>query len=216
MTNDQTENSPQVAGNDEHNLGRAIAILTWLGSSWRARALPKAIRKKISNKLFWVQFMLRHVQMLESTQDPLFRLNLPCGEDLLHGGIWVVEFFPPSYASNLFEALSNNGWNKPSGLGMTGHNSAERIAQARERSGFLWTDLATIASADSLHGINPIREEMPEEFSTIDVSAVQIGPSLTAIVATSQLANLEQPPWARSGLPATIQGLLGITFFIHQ
>jgi hypothetical protein len=161
-------------------------LLTWLLTSWRRELLPWRLRYRLNNvRNFFSAF--NHYQRLkvEPLDDPMENLIVPADEDVTQGGIWVMEFFPPSFYSKLTDALKKNGWDKPSLMyGVDGTTNAEQITLARRKHGSMWTLLGAVLDPRSHYfGIDAKRELLPEEFDLIQLTAVQVGQSLTAVTA---------------------------------
>ena len=127
---------------------------------------------------------------VRALDDPLHNLVVPTDEEVTQGGIWVVEFFPPSMYSNLHTALQRNGWDEPKQLHALDGTNAERVTRARRGSGFEWSRIGTVVDPKSRFFVpDSKREVLPEEFSLVDLTAVQLGQSLTAIVAFIRLSD---------------------------
>ncbi|OZE32171.1 hypothetical protein CH278_15205 [Rhodococcus sp. 05-2254-5] len=121
--------------------------------------------------------------------DPLDNLLIPSDEQVTQGGMWVVEFFPPSLYSDLHDALDANRWDENNHLRAIDGTNSERVTQARRGQKFGWTKIGTIANPGSGYFLIDKQEHLPDEFSLIEVTAVHIGPSLTAVVAFIQLSD---------------------------
>lgn len=94
----------------------------------------------------------------------------------------MVEFFPPSLYENLKRSLRKTSWGGIHDF-LEGP-SAERIEQGRRRSGWHWSQIGSISDpAGGFSALNGTPERLPEEFAWVEVNALQLGTSLTAVVA---------------------------------
>lgn len=165
-------------------------FLRWLLSSWRRRLIPWRLRYRLNNGLnFFMAFDHYERLKVKDKTDPLHNLIVPADEAVTQGGIWVAEFFPPSYYSTLLEALSANGWDERNHLRPIDGTNAEQVTQARRGRGFAWSRFGTVANPDSPYLVfDAKREVLPEEFDLIELTAVQLGTSLTSVVACVRLS----------------------------
>ncbi len=159
-------------------------FLMWMLTSWRRRLLPWRLRYRLINGInFLIAF--EHYERLKvmPRDDPIENLIVPLDETLTQGGVWVVEFFPPSYYSQLLKALNANGWDEQNRLLDLYGTNAERVTRARHGRGFGWSRLGMVASPDSPHlPFGAKREVLPDEFDLVELTAVQLGRSITAVV----------------------------------
>nr|WP_179278425.1 hypothetical protein [Rhodococcus sp. 06-418-1B] len=167
-------------------------ILIWLQTSWRRRVLPWRLRHRLNNGLnFLLAFDQYRREKVKPLDDPLDNLLVPPDEQVAQGGMWVVEFFPPSYYSELREALDANGWDARNHLRAIDGTNSEQVTRARRGQEFGWSKIGTVADPDSRYLLfGAKRENLPDEFSLIELTAVQIGRSLTAVVAFIRLSDL--------------------------
>lgn len=168
--------------------------LIWLQSSWRREILPWRLRHQLNKG---VNFLLafNHYERLKVSplDDPIDNLLIPTGEQVTQGGMWVIEFFPPSFYSELRNALDKNGWDEQGPLRALDGTNSELITRGRREQRFSWSKIGTIAPPDSRYLIaGGKRENLPEEFSLIDLTSIQLGHSLTAIVAFILLSDQGQ------------------------
>ncbi|ONH61397.1 hypothetical protein CcI49_07440 [Frankia sp. CcI49] len=125
---------------------------------------------------------------IEQRTDRLRNLIVPADEEVSQGGIWVVEFFPPSLYDDLLRALKKNGWGDSKFMGSIDGSNAEQVERARRGNGFLWSRLGAVANPNSPYLVDAEREVLPSEFELIELTGVQIGTSLTAVVAFIRLS----------------------------
>lgn len=160
-------------------------------SSWPRRVIPGAARAWISALSNWLyQFNVHDrnkAQRLDLLHDNLF---VPEDEHVHRSGIWLVELFPPSELASLERALKKNGWNEHRPFSVFNEDNIGELARARSREGVFWWDVINLASRKN-GGFNPyaIREELPADFEYIELKALQVGPSLTAVIAEFHLAD---------------------------
>ena len=111
-------------------------------------------------------------------------LIVPPGESVTQGGIWVVEFFPPSHYSAFHEALQKNGWDKENQPGLNIRNDCRAGHGCTSRQRILLVAYRDRGqSRYQIHGRRRKREKLPGEFALVELTAVQLGRSLTAVVA---------------------------------
>lgn len=167
-------------------------LLTWLLSGWRRQLWPWRVRR-IFNKGLNFMLSFDHYERLkvELLDDPMENLIVPEGEELEQGGIWVIDFFPPSHYTSLNDSLRKNGWDKEGYSTRLYGTNAEQIARARRGVGSSWSRLGTVTNPDSrFSAFEAKRETLPKEFSLIELTAVQVGRSLTAVIAFVRLSDV--------------------------
>jgi hypothetical protein len=165
-------------------------LLWWLLTSWRRKLLPWQLRSPVAHGLNFLSAFDHYERLkVESLDDPLDNLIVPKNEELTQGAIWVVEFFPPSLFSQLHRALEKNGWDKPKQLYDVEGSNAERVTRARRGRGFTWSRVGAVAHPKSGYSaIDTMREALPDEFGLIQLTAVQLGQSVTAVTAFFRLS----------------------------
>jgi len=169
-------------------------FLDWLAKGTQGRPRLYRIRVALFGGINFLMAFEHHARLkVEPLDDPMENLVLPSGERIIQGGLWVVDFFPPSHYSNLLESLDKSGWDRKSvTLGADGTN-AEQVTHARQGDGFSWRRMGYVARPNSGYlGLNQKVEDLPKEFDLIEVSAVQVGRGLTAIIAFVRLSDFGQ------------------------
>lgn len=180
---------------------RLFDLVPEIGTKWRwydipyrlfslcLRYLPRCIlppvgrRVLISGINFLLAFNQHERNKVESRDDPRENLILPEHAKLRQGGLWTIELFPPSKYRALEESLRKNGWEQSILIGFDETN-IESVQRARQGQGASWSKLVTIATAEANYvGREIKREELPQEFEFIELTAVQVGAGLTAVVA---------------------------------
>lgn len=115
--------------------------------------------------------------------DPNYSLLIPEGESVTQGGLWVVEFFPPSLYAELERQLKSNGWDKGARRWRSDSN-VEMVAKGRTGQGWLWSRIGDVSNPLPKAGpIGALGKPLPDDFRAVELSAVQIGESITAVVA---------------------------------
>lgn len=160
-------------------------LLFSLQNSWRRKIFPRSWLRRLNRALnFFVVF--EEYDRWEATprDEPMDNLIIPATEEVNQGGLWIIEFFPPSYSTMLTRALQKNGWGKHDYFRMMEGSSAEQIAKARRSHGTWWSRIGTVSSPQSRYLLPDAHEEnLPEEFDHIELTAFQLGRSLTAVAA---------------------------------
>ncbi|HEY1840174.1 MAG TPA: hypothetical protein VGG53_08105 [Mycobacterium sp.] len=170
-------------------------LLNWLLFSWPRRLLHWRLIPRLGNALNYLGAFNHYERLkVEPLDDPMENLVIPEGEEVTQGGIWVVEFFPPSCFSSLTEALAKNGWDEPSRMyGFDDGTNAQKVTLARRGKGFSWSNIGAVADPKSRYSsIDAKHEVLPEEFRLIQLTAVQLGQSLTAVTAFFRLSDRGQ------------------------
>lgn len=138
---------------------------------------------------FLLAFHQHDLNKVWSGSDPFKNLQLPEDEHVRVPGIWVVEIFPPSQSANLRSRLERNGWDKTRRLAGLGEGNRAKLDSSRSGLGWKWWVLAHIVD-HRRRQLNPLAygQKLPDEFQEIEVTAVQIGDGLTAVIAHFQLS----------------------------
>lgn len=166
-------------------------FFSWWLTSWRRELIPWRLRGLLNKGAnFFMAFDQYERTKAEPLDDPKDNLILPQGEIIRQGGLWVVELFPPSHYQRLIRALSRSGWDDAYHLRPYGTNE-ELIRRAREGRGFSWSRIGAVVRSNTKFLVpDAKRENLPDEFEYVELHAVQIGTSLTALVAHFTLTDL--------------------------
>ena len=158
--------------------------LGWCLRSWPRKILPLPARRTLTRAIdFVIPFHEIRKRRARETDDPIYSLQIPEGESVSQGGLWVVEFFPPSLYSELERQLKSNGWDKHGALRQPGAN-ADLVARARTGQGWVWARIGDVMNPDtSASWLSSAGRPLSHEFKSVQLSAVQIGKSITAVVA---------------------------------
>lgn len=168
-------------------------LVRWMLTSSRPRRLLHwRLRSRLNIALNYL-ITFNHYERLKvkPLDDPMDNLIVPADEEITQGGIWVVEFFPPSCYSDLTEALTKNGWDEPNrNFAVVDGTNAEKVTRARRGHGFEWSRMGAVADPRARYPmVDAKREVLPEEFRLIELTAVQLGQSLTAVTAFFRLSD---------------------------
>lgn len=168
----------------------AYRALNWLSNGWRSRVSPRFVRTWLNdrvNALF--PFNEHDRNRAWRPSDPMHGFAVPPGEHVRTAGIWVLELFPPTELPALEVALQKNGWNRRRFSMPSEDANAVVLQKSRSGKGALWWRLATVARKDSTWFVpDAIRMSLPSEFEFIELRAIQVGDSLTAVLAEFHLS----------------------------
>lgn len=169
-------------------------VLRWSLTGWRRSLVPWKLRFRLNHGLnFFYTFNHYERLKVELRTNPLKNLIPPAEEQITQGAIWVVEFFPPSFYDDLFRSLRKSGWGDNDFIGSIDGSNAEQIARARRGSRSRWSRLGAVANPNASYvAFDTNREVLPAEFDLVELSGVQIGSSMTAVVAFIQLSEKGQ------------------------
>lgn len=165
-------------------------FLYWIGTGWPRKLFTRSFRSRIWEGVNW--FYPFNEYDRDKAWNPESRMHnifVPADEHVNVAGIWLVELFPPTELPSLEAALKRNGWNRPPlGMPQDGNNQ-KKLEQARSASGPTWWRLADVMDWDAkwLSTPDSTREDLPSEFSYVELRAVQVGASLTAVIAEFHL-----------------------------
>jgi hypothetical protein len=165
-------------------------LLASLQYSWPKNLLPRSTRDYLNYLLNLLVPYNEHERNVSlSREDPFHNVFVPMDEHVNIPGLWVVELFPPSEFDRLSAAIERNAWDRHRIRIGTGQANSEILERSRSGQGWTWWKLAEIAGANS-GGWFPdgTHEKLPEEFGAIELTAIQIGAGLTAVMAYFHLS----------------------------
>ncbi|WP_148046087.1 hypothetical protein [Nocardioides marmoriginsengisoli] len=167
-------------------------VLMWAMTGSRQRVFSWRMRRRLNKALnFFSTFNHYERLKVEPLDDPMHNLIVPDGERVTQGGVWVVELFPPSRFEALRRSLERNGWDEEKAFHRSDGSNAEDVTKARRGRGFMWSRLGTVANPNSRYfAFDARREVLPPEVSLVELTAVQLGQSLTAVVAFFRLSEM--------------------------
>ncbi|WP_323773608.1 hypothetical protein [Alcanivorax sp.] len=115
--------------------------------------------------------------------DPIENLVIPDQVRVRQGGMWTVELFPPSQYESLKQSLRKNDWSQ-SPFSPFDEPNDKQVERAREGRGFSWARIGAVTQSNTRYLFpGTKRADLPSEFDHIELTAVQLGTSVTAIVA---------------------------------
>lgn len=163
----------------------------WLVAGPPRRLLGWRARQFLSRWTnFFIPFNEIQRQRAERLDHWMHNLIVPSDEHVHQGGIWVVELFPPSRSAQLLHALRRNGWDQDDTMRHHDGSNAQQLERARAGRGWRWWRLGEISDPDAgFIAMRHRRERLPQEFSLIDVRAMQVGTSLTMVSAFFRLSD---------------------------
>jgi hypothetical protein len=99
--------------------------------------------------------------------------------------LWVVELFPPSVATELRAIVEKYD---PSTRLLADDEAVTILSQSRAGRGYDWFNLASIKDPESKRILPDSRiERLPSPFWAVELTAIQVGTGLTAVVARFHL-----------------------------
>jgi hypothetical protein len=160
----------------------AYRLLSWSRKPPRSKALTQRARGRISR---WINILYRYHDLdrdrVWSRDDPMHNLIVPADEHVAVPCLWVVELFPPSAAAELASIV--NRYN-PSAKLLEHRDSITVLSQSRAGHGYDWFELASIKDPSSNRLVPDARiEKLPDRFWGVDLTEIQLGSGLTAVVA---------------------------------
>lgn len=158
---------------------------------WTRHFIPLAARKLLIRAINFLMVFEQHERnKIAPLDDPAENLIIPDQFRLRQGGIWTVELFAPSQYESLNRSLRKNGWNQGTFSTFNEPND-KKVEQARRGRGFSWTLIGAVAQSNTRYLLpGTKRADLPIEFDYIELKAIQIGTSLTAIVAFYNLSEI--------------------------
>lgn len=165
-------------------------LFMWSMTGWRRNILPSSVRTRANRAInHLLQFNVHDRNKVRDREDRIHNLLVPEDEHIFIPSILVVELFSPNEVSSLERALVKNGWDKKHFGSIGEKGNIDALNRSRSGKGYLWWKLASIVDTDKidetknyvLSGSN--KEKLPPQFKGVQLKAVQVSSSLTAIVA---------------------------------
>lgn len=158
--------------------------LWWMSTSWLRKFTPPPIRYLLNRGINWLLPFNQHDRdYVQSLDGWMHNIRAPREEHVASPRFWLVEFFPPSDLPRLEVSLKRNGWNVPNLFSATGERNQVVLEQSRAGNGALWWNLINVVRHDAnWASMGAVREHLPDEFEFVEMKAVQVGQSLTAVV----------------------------------
>lgn len=163
-------------GEDRRFSDFAFHVLAFLLSSWRRSLLPRSMRNWLGARRAGL-VVRRDVAYHRLRSSDGF--HVPDDEVVRVGGLWLVEYFPPSQIAALSDAIRRNNWDL-----RAFQSNTRLLSESRRGSGMSWWSIANIVNSSAstiLPGHH--QQKLPEGIARVHLSGVAIGDSLTAVVA---------------------------------
>lgn len=148
---------------------------------------PALIIAFLEKRIHNLTAKLAHERRLSSYADE-FRgfknIEIPDEESVTLGGLWVAEIFTPSSINSLSDAFQKNNWNYSKWRPSHDKSHTDRLKDARSKDGSSWWKVTEIAdNSMANHAFFDSVEDLPEPFRSVYVQALQIGSSITIVIA---------------------------------
>jgi len=114
----------------------------------------------------------------------------PEDEHVTWAALWMVELYLPDNAEDLVEGLRELGWDRDEGLAIRDAVKWVRTARATGQLG--WTRLGPFRPQAARDFPMMARADIPEPFASLQAKLLQLGPGVTALVASFVLSESEQ------------------------
>lgn len=162
---------------------RLYKVVKWLLHGKRRRFLPRPVREQLGYALVSLHSINHRDQYrVWNLEDEMQNYIVPDEEHASFPSVWVVELFPPSRYEELLKASKRNAWNKERDILQRDQN-VTMLEASRGGGGLSWWRLAEIADPRAPYAFgNGIVEELPPPFISVELRAITVGPSLTAVV----------------------------------
>lgn len=185
-------------------------LLGWVAYSRPGKLIPRRLRDRMHG---WRTTLIRYYEhdrnIARSVEDPMHNLVVPDDEQVTVPALWVVELFPPSSAADLTQLVRKF---KPSVRLFADENESEALlSDTRAGQGYDWFHLAYVQARGSKWIVPDGREgALPEGFEGVELTAIQLGSGLTAVVGqfhlTEGAAVALNAEWHRPHEPSLRQG----------
>lgn len=155
-----------------------------------SKVLPRQLRDwavKGINSLH--QFNRRDLYEAWSLKDQDRNLQIEDDEHVTVEGVWVVELFPPAELHAFERALKRNGWQRRHVYGEDNLQALELSRSAEQ--GMWWRVIDLQRKHARWQAPNARRGNLPPEFESVSLRAIQVGTSLTAVLARFTLSETE-------------------------
>ncbi|WP_327300984.1 MULTISPECIES: hypothetical protein [Streptomyces] len=119
-----------------------------------------------------------------SADDRLRNLYVPEEEKVEFPALWLVEFFPPSEFWRLRKAIDRNAWDRRRVWSGIGRGNREHLERSRGHFRGGWWHLGEVHTSDAArYHPDGVTRKLPWQFSSVQLTAIQVGGGLTAVVA---------------------------------
>lgn len=160
-------------------------FLRWWDRAWRKRLVPPRVQIRIHEWILTLWAYNDHDRnKAHSTDDPWHNLHVPEDEHVTVPALWVIELFPPSAAAELIELTRKY---KPS-VQLFGDedDAVSFLSDARAGHGYDWFRLE-YSPKPGLIVSDGWPRPRAEYFARVELTAVQLGTGLTAVIAQFHL-----------------------------
>ena len=160
------------------------------------------------------------LELARPLDDPSYNLCVPDGQSVRVPVIWVIELFPPSYASSMQRSILKQGWREDNSW--RGFDTAQKIRMARQIGTSNARDLVRLVAQDQpYHPLTgSVQARLPKSFLRVDVNLIELGNSLTAVCAAIELrpeaAESVDRAMRRPALPRAQRTGWGFSIFHRQ
>jgi hypothetical protein len=138
---------------------------------------------------FLIPFNEHAQHKVESHDSWMNNMLIPEGESVEHGGLWVLEFFPPSRYAQLRKSLRRVGWIRDHPDRIFGAANLDLLDAARTGWGAYRWRLGAVRSPEYQGAGFATPEILPAEFRRVEFTAAQVGEGLTAVVGFFQFSD---------------------------
>ncbi|GAS98593.1 uncharacterized protein RMCC_5558 [Mycolicibacterium canariasense] len=161
-------------------------VLRWCAGAGRRHLLPRWMHLRVVKLINLIHLFNTHDRHKAwSRDDPRHNVTVPDAEHVTVPTLWVVELFPPSVAAELRRVVKTFD----AGIRVLGDSPAETVlSESRAGQGYSWFRLASIKAPHSSAIVPESRtRRLPDPFWLVELTALQLGTGLTAVVAQFHL-----------------------------
>jgi hypothetical protein len=161
-------------------------VLRWCAGGGRRRLLPRWMHLRIVKLINLIHLFNTHDRHKAwSRDDPRHNVTVPDTEHVTVPTLWIVELFPPSVAAELRRVVKTFD----AGIRVLGDSTAETVlSESRAGQGYSWFRLASVKAPHSPAIVPESRtQQLPDPFWLVELTALQLGTGLTAVVAQFHL-----------------------------
>ena len=179
---DATAKVPEI-GDGKRWYDLPYKTVNWLLRGRPRGLLPRPVRERLGDTYTSLHaFNDLDQYRVWDLDDTFHNYKVPTDEHATFPTIWVVELFPPSRYEQLQAASSRNNWDKRREL-MQQERNLTMLEASRGGRGWYWWRLAEIADPRAPYSFpDGAIEQLPEPFFSVELRAINVGPSLTAVI----------------------------------
>lgn len=155
-----------------------------------SKVLPRQLRERTVKGInFLHQFNQRDLYQVWSLEDKARNLHIEDQEHVTVDGVWAVELFPPAELPAFERALKRNGWQRTH---VYGGDNLKALELSRSAEQNMWWRVIDLQQKHARwRAPNARRGNLPPEFESVSLRAIQVGTSLTAVLARFTLTESE-------------------------